>query len=71
MIISGEAKFTDGTLAENIRIIRISGDHDQDLTPDGTGAYTATVPDVGPYYVIITAQDQRALAHGPIIAIEP
>jgi len=70
MIISGQAEFTDATIASNVRLIRSNtGDFEQDIAPAVDGSYSATVPDIGPYYVTITAPGQRAFAHGPINAI--
>lgn len=70
MIISGQAEFPDATIATNVRLVRsIDGAFEQDVTPDPSGAYSATVPDIGPYYVYIIAPGQRAFAHGPVNAI--
>ena len=69
MIISGQAEFPDASVAEKVRLLRADGGIVEDLVPDPGGGYSFTVPDVGPYYVVISAISQRALAHGPVNAV--
>ena len=69
MVITGEAKFDAGGVAENIRVLgSTDGVFESDTVPGVDGGYSITVPDVGPWYVVITRTGQVPLVHGPINA---
>jgi len=71
MELIGDALMDDGSVAVNVRLLRsTSGAFESDSAPDVDGGFAVTVPDVGPWYVVVTSPGRVPLAHGPVNAVD-
>ena len=71
MELIGDALMDDGSVADNVRLLRgTSGAFESDSAPGADGAFSIAVPDVGPWYVVITRPGRVPLAHGPVNAVD-
>jgi len=71
MELNGDALMDDGSVAENVRLLRsATGAFESDSAPGAGGAFAIAVPDVGPWYVVITRAGRVPLAHGPVNAVD-
>ena len=71
--VSGTALMQSSNVATKVRLLRVDdGEFEAETVPDvGTGAYSITVPLIADYFVVATLSGERALAHGPVTAVEP